>query len=308
MSSLIEKIRHHRALSAFLIFLLLFMVFFFVSGFSEILLPPLYEKWIGSLDEGVHEYYYDTIVELILVIALVLAFCLAHRSSPAAMGLVNLKEGVMPFLRGLFYGAGGVTLITGVLFLKGDVSFSTFSLKPGVFAMLVFFAGVALSEETLTRGVLQHTFVRKGYVKLGLILPSLLFGALHLGNPSATWLSIFNTMLIGLILALGVYLGKNLYSAIGFHLTWNFFLSIVYGLPVSGFDFSKYSMMQAQLKQSDIWNGGEYGIEGGLLTTILFFIVLGVQAFLLTQGKRVKSSLPAEEFAESDAKSNQMGG
>ena len=69
-----------------------------------------------------------------------------------------------------------------------------------------------------------------------IVVPSLIFGLIHLTNPNVTLLSVVNIVLLGIALSLMYYKSGNVWMCIGFHIAWNLFQSVVYGMPVSGLD------------------------------------------------------------------------
>jgi membrane protease YdiL (CAAX protease family) len=93
-----------------------------------------------------------------------------------------------------------------------------------------------------------------------------LFGLMHLANPSRTWISTLNTMLVGVPLALAYLRTRALWLPIGIHFAWNFFQGYGLGLPVSGMEMP-ISVLRAEVSGSALLTGGAYGPEGGLLAT-----------------------------------------
>jgi uncharacterized protein len=148
---------------------------------------------------------------------------------------------------------------------------------PFALAILLPFAAfvcVGISEETASRGYQLRNAAEglnypvlgpRGAVLVAWALSSIFFGALHAGNPNATPLSTFNIVLAGLMLGFGYVLSGQLAIPIGLHLTWNFFQNAVYGLPVSGFGTFGASFLSAEQSGPDLWTGGSFGPEGGLL-------------------------------------------
>jgi membrane protease YdiL (CAAX protease family) len=56
----------------------------------------------------------------------------------------------------------------------------------------------------------------------------------------------------------------SLWFAIGLHGAWNFTLGPIASLPVSGYRF--FPLLEVESVGSPLWTGGEYGLEGSLLS------------------------------------------
>jgi hypothetical protein len=142
----------------------------------------------------------------------------------------------------------------------------------------------AMAEELMFRGYPFQRLV-EGLGAIGAILVlSALFGAVHMGNPHVSdnrWVQVFafsNTLLIGIVLALGYLRTRALWLPWGLHFGWNATLGLVYGLPVSG--INQFAVMVKSKAAGPEWFlGGSYGVEGGLLGTLV--ICLGLLYVLL---------------------------
>lgn len=151
---------------------------------------------------------------------------------------------------------------------------------------------VGIREELLSRGY-HFTNIAEGlgFIKgnrkiawlLAYLLSSMIFGLLHLGNPNASITSTLNLVMAGLLLGLGYYLTRELAIPIGVHITWNFFQGKVFGFPVSGLNTSA-SIVYIEQKGPQIWTGGAFGPEAGLLG--LLAILLGCGLTVLWVRKR----------------------
>ncbi len=104
-----------------------------------------------------------------------------------------------------------------------------------------------------------------GLIAIG--ISSLIFGILHIGNPNATLLGIVVIFLAGVMLAVPYVITGQLGYSVGLHFAWNVIQGAVYGLPVSGIRF-RQSILQFEVVGPELWTGGRFGPEGGVLGVI----------------------------------------
>jgi len=147
---------------------------------------------------------------------------------------------------------------------------------------------VGIYEETVFRGYqiknaaegLDYpAFGPRGAVLVAWVLSSVFFGLLHADNPSATVASTLNVALAGLMLGFGYVVSGELAIPIGLHITWNFFQGGVYGFPVSGFGPFGATLLATRQTGPQLWTGGSFGPEAGLLAPI--FMLLGISLIAL---------------------------
>lgn len=133
----------------------------------------------------------------------------------------------------------------------------------------VFFVAAAF-EEVLFRGYIFQTFVRAKLAWLGILLTSLPFAIVHLGNPNASWISSVNTAIAGVWFGIAYLKTRSLWLAFGIHLGWNWFQGAFFGINVSGLSqIAPNPLFNARIAENLNWlNGGNYGIEGGITCTI----------------------------------------
>jgi uncharacterized protein len=149
------------------------------------------------------------------------------------------------------------------------------------------FLCVGISEETVFRGYqlknaaegLNHPALGpRGAVLLAWVLSAVFFAVLHADNPNATLISTLNIVLAGLMLGFGYVLSGELAIPIGLHITWNFFQGAVYGFPVSGFGAFGPTLLTTEQGGPQLWTGGSFGPEGGLLVPGIMLLGMSLVA------------------------------
>jgi uncharacterized protein len=129
---------------------------------------------------------------------------------------------------------------------------------------------VAVSEETVFRGYILNNLAQSVNKWVALGISALLFALFHAGNPGITQLALLNLFLAGLLLGLNYLYTQNLWFAIMFHFSWNFFLGPVLGYEVSGLPLN--SLLQQSIQGPDWITGGEFGLEGSVLDGIFSIV------------------------------------
>jgi uncharacterized protein len=193
----------------------------------------------------------------------------------------------------------GALLITTVFLVELGMgwvevvgAFETFetgaSFAPSVLLPVLMFVFVGFYEETVFRGYQLKNAAEglnypalgpRGAVLIAWLLSSAFFGVLHANNPSATLLSTLNIILAGLLLGFGYVLSGELAIPIGLHITWNLFQGAVYGFPVSGFGPFGATFLATAQTGPDLWTGGSFGPEAGLLAPAI--MLLGISLIAL---------------------------
>ena len=192
-------------------------------------------------------------------------------------------------------GGGGAAVMVLVLPVAARVADFQLSKElhfdwPSIFLVSIVLLFGAVGEELLFRGYGFQVLV-KAIGPFATILPtSVLFGLAHTQNLHFTWLALLNTILWGVVLGYSFIVSGDLWLPIGLHFGWNWVLPLL-GANLSGFTMG-VTGLSFHWRIGELWSGGEYGPEGGLLTTaivvVLFFYLRRVpvkhqDAFLLRE-------------------------
>jgi membrane protease YdiL (CAAX protease family) len=183
---------------------------------------------------------------------------------PGFRAAIDILVGIVIafFLMGLVFGievAMGWTKIDGFAWQFETTS----NVLGGIGIWLVIFLIVGWQEELLSRGYHLQTLESGLNLFWAVLLSSSIFGALHIFNPGATWISTLGILLAGLFLALPFILTRQLWLSIGLHIGWNFFEGVVFGFPVSGLD--TFRLLRQTVSGPELWTGGAFGPEAGLI-------------------------------------------
>ncbi|MEP6961203.1 MAG: CPBP family intramembrane glutamate endopeptidase, partial [Acidobacteriota bacterium] len=68
---------------------------------------------------------------------------------------------------------------------------------------------------------------------------------------------------------------KTLWLPIGLHAGWNI-AQVLLGTELSGFTIGATGIHLRWSAGTEIWSGGAYGLEGGVLTTLMAVVVFGM--------------------------------
>jgi uncharacterized protein len=190
-------------------------------------------------------------------------------------------------------GAVAIAVPTVLLIGRGDLTFVTAPERDAVHMLamsVAVLAPAAMTEELLLRGypfaVLQQAWGWPATVAV----TSVLFGALHLGNPGVTPLAIANVIAAGVFLAGVRLVTGSLAAAWSAHFAWNWTMSAGFHTAVSGLPFSTphYRLIDTG---ADWLSGGAWGPEGGALASVGMMSAFGALYWSMTR-YRVRDAIP----------------
>ena len=148
----------------------------------------------------------------------------------------------------------------------------------------IVFAPAALHEEVLFRGYLFQR-IRVWNRGVAFAASSVVFAALHAGNRGVDVIAFVNLALAGVLLCLAYERYGRLWFPFGLHLGWNVVSGPVFGYAVSGFEAPR-SVLRF-VGAAPAWlSGGDFGIEGGVMATLVE--VIGITVLFVSREKRLE--------------------
>lgn len=135
-----------------------------------------------------------------------------------------------------------------------------------LFTVAMLLAGSA-GEEILFHGYGFQVLLGEWGPNTTVFTAGAIFGVVHGANPNSSWLALVNTAGFGILFGYAFLRTRDLFMPIGLHFGWNFTLPL-FGVNVSGLTM-KLTGHQMEWTIGSLLSGGEYGPEGGLLTTIV---------------------------------------
>jgi len=142
----------------------------------------------------------------------------------------------------------------------------------------IFFTGfgAGIVEEMVFRGIMMSVIEKRFNKKIAIIVPSVLFGLVHIIGMG------FNLLSCALVLLAGTMVGimfsliasetKSIWNSAIVHVFWN--IIIIGGILWIGTEFDEYSLFSYILdEKSFLLTGGEFGIESSIIAVIGYSLV-----------------------------------
>ncbi len=204
-----------------------------------------------------------------------------------SLGAAFTRNWAVNLLIGFFFGVATFALAAAVGTLFGGLSFSfnsesdSAAIASTLVISFLIFAAAAAFEESFFRGYILQTFARSGLTLFAAFFTAALFATVHNANPGATFLSWLNTFLAGIWLAAAYFKTRDLWLPFGLHLAWNWTQGSIFGVEVSGLTDIVTAPLMREIDTGPAWiTGGDYGIEGGVVTTIALLVSTSAIYFL----------------------------
>ena len=179
--------------------------------------------------------------------------------------------------------------ITGVLLLAvsvvaiiltGNIEYHGVFENADILVIVLLVGGFVVqgaTEEILCRGIVLHTLKEKTSLWIAIAVSTIMFvlphwSSLFAGETIYGVIGVANLVLISIIFSLLTICFKSIWAACGLHSFWNAILYSILGLNLSGNDGTVTAIFNMQSVGENIWNGGVYGIEASIITTVVLTI------------------------------------
>jgi uncharacterized protein len=209
-----------------------------------------------------------------------------------SMGLARREGYLSEFGLGTAIGWSGIVACVLPIALFGRLVVTLWN-TPRQFGLLLLNLLVlliaSLAEEVAFRGYPFQRLIEALGPTTATILMAIFFGLKHIQNPGATSASTLVTVLSGVLLAVAYLQTRALWVPWGFHFAWNASMALLFGLPVSGLNFS--AVVDSNAIGPTWLTGGDYGPEGSL-TAVLVLVTGLVATVMLTRPYAWKYAQP----------------
>ena len=251
------------------------------SGFYELAMSSGldYEALLNYMTEFLSAlppwYYAVTFISAGAMIPTAILYCRwFEKRKPYTLGFS--KRGVITeYIIGLLFGSAMICLPVLACYLTKCVSFSFSSADPATVAL--FFAAFILQgmgEEAIFRGYLLISLARRTKIWVAIIVSSLMFTAFHIGNSGFSVVAFINIFLFGVFASVFMLKRGSIWAVSAIHTAWNFIQGNVFGFSVSGNPKLPTIIENTTANHGWVLHGGEFGLEGGLGTTVVLLIAI----------------------------------
>lgn len=190
---------------------------------------------------------------------------------PGALGFYAAPSAGPELLGGIALGSAVALGSVALIAVAGGLRWSTEPAGLGEWvtaagASLAVLALPAAAEEAMLRGYPLQALAERFGNAWALVVTSVVFGVMHLGNPNVTWVAMANLVLAGLFLGVVYLKTASLWWATGAHLGWNWAHGFLADLPVSGLELVDAPGLAVTALGPEWLSGGPFGMEGSVVT------------------------------------------
>lgn len=159
---------------------------------------------------------------------------------------------------------------------------------------------MAFLEEILFRGIIFQTIRERFGDIIAIVVLSIFFSLAHYFNPNISTMGFVNIIVAGILLSVLYITTESLWLPISVHFFWNLNQQLILGSNVSGISFNIELFQLTAIGGKSSWLfGGQFGIEEGVLTTILLTILTIISFKINKQNPFIMATKFKIKFEES---------
>lgn len=183
---------------------------------------------------------------------------------------------------GVIAGVILLALCVAAIVLSGSIKYQGIFENVDIRMIVLLIGGFIVqgaNEEILCRGIVLHALKENTSVWIAIAVSTVLFimphwSSLFDGGTSYGIIGVANLVLISIIFSLLTVRFKSIWAACGLHSFWNAILYCILGLNLSGNDETVTAVFKMQSVGKNILNGGIYGIEASVITTVVLALAV----------------------------------
>jgi membrane protease YdiL (CAAX protease family) len=293
-----------------LIFIALFAAIIYCANFiGHKLYPPPPKIANASTDIAPLRGFISESIPFAIALLVTWIMSKIERRPNSVYGFGDCRK-VPHFFAGLLWGIVCLTLLvltllkTGFLVIDARLLSGIDIFRWGAI-WLIGFLLVGLLEEYLTRGYAQYTLTRglaglyqrafktRHSVTLGFwsaaVIFSILFGLGHTNNPGESPIGLLSVGLGGMVFCFSLWRTGSLWWAIGFHTSWDWAQSFLYGVADSGL-MIQHRLFVTHPVGKPILSGGTTGPEGSIVIVAILPVITLIILFTLPRSQYGKGA------------------
>ena len=208
-----------------------------------------------------------------MIAASVLYWKLIEKRKLSEMGVTKHIGG---WFAGALIGTGLLFVCVAAIMLTGSISFEGLSQDTNAPMLMLLLGGYIIqsaAEEFLCRGLFLCSLRDRVPMPVAVAASTFVFTFNHWGNfsgsePRYIFSGVLCLVVISCVFSFLTLKTKSIWAACGLHSLWNFCLSCVLGLDLSG-ERASAALIDMKSVGENLLNGGNYGIEASIITAAL---------------------------------------
>lgn len=235
----------------------------------------------GGKDPAQGGAFSDSVMELLglygtaaIIAVSILYWKLTEKRKLSEMGVTRH---IGDWFIGALIGIGLLFVCIAAIMLTGSIKFNGISKTPDITMLVLLLGGYAVqgaAEEFLCRGAVFNSLKDKVSLPAAIAVNTVAFTVPHMDmlSSSEPMYILSGTLCLVVISCVFSFLTlrtESIWAACGLHTIWNFCLSSVLGLDLSGSEGASTAVLKMSSVGENLLNGGKYGIEASIIADLV---------------------------------------